>query len=228
MSSYLMYGAHACLAALANPIRKLGRIYISQNYARQYNIAQPHTLLPHKQFMQLSPSDCVCQGIMMEVDRLPIHGLHTLNARKAVILDQITDPHNVGAIIRSAVAFGFCDLITTYDNTFEEGATLAKSASGALEQVRIYRVTNLASAMAELKTMGFWIAGLALDTSCVLDSYKPADKVVIALGSEGRGLRRLTAKNCDDLLRIPMNNIQSLNVSNAAAIAFYEVSKKLC
>ncbi len=170
------------------------------------------------------------QGIVIEVPKnndlvKEIASHH----RRVVILDSITDPHNLGAIIRSAVAFGFDTVITGKTNSAGEGSVVARISSGALEHVNLIKVVNISREILNLKKQGFWIVGLDCNAENSIEHpLMNSDKIAIVLGSEGFGLRPLISKNCDALVKIPMRNseIASINVSNAAAIAFYFVSKK--
>ena len=176
------------------------------------------------------PAGAVHQGIIAQVEPLPALHIDDLIALAQgqdnaiiVVLDQVTDPHNVGAILRSAAAFGALGVVVPDRHAPEETTALAKSASGALERMPLVRVTNLARALDELKDGGFWICGLAADGAVSLAEAKLTGKIALALGAEGDGLRRLTRETCDHLVRLPMvGNMESLNVSNAAAVALYE------
>jgi 23S rRNA (guanosine2251-2'-O)-methyltransferase len=143
-----------------------------------------------------------------------------------VVLDQVQDPHNVGAVMRSASAFGASVVINTFRNSPPEGGVLAKSASGAMEMVRYIRVRNLADSISYLKTQGFWVIGLGGEATESITIVKKYDKIALVMGAEGKGLRQKTRDFCDLIANIPIRREQeSLNISNAAAIALYEASK---
>jgi 23S rRNA (guanosine2251-2'-O)-methyltransferase len=193
----------------------------------------PEALERHA-FERLLPAGSVHQGIAALVEPLvPPDLLEICDAAESsgssllLILDQVTDPHNVGAILRSAAAFGAQAVVVTERNAATESGVLAKSASGALEHVPLVPVTNLARAMAQLKEAGFWCIGLGAEGGETLAEIDLSGRVALVLGAEGAGLRRLTRDNCDKLARLPTQGpIGQLNVSNAAAIALYEVARR--
>ena len=186
----------------------------------------------------LLPPGAVHQGIALRVGALPAVSLGEAllggaglcdnggERRVAVALDRISDPHNLGAIMRSAAAFGACAAIVTERHAPPASGVVAKSASGALEKVPLVRVTNLARALNELKESGFWVVGLDPRAETPLAGAAPQGDAAIVLGAEGGGLRRLTAERCDALCHVPTApGADSLNVSNAAAVALYELRR---
>lgn len=229
-------GVHAVTAALENPNRKIFRILVTPEAARTHDrmlkarAPVGAETVSKNDIDRHLPTGTVHQGIAAQVDPLPAVHIEDLillaklrEDAVIVILDQVTDPHNVGAILRSAAAFGALGVVVPDRHAPEETTALAKSASGALERMPLVRVTNLARALDELKAGGFWICGLAADGAVTLAQAKLSGKIALALGAEGDGLRRLTRETCDHLVRLPMTGqMESLNVSNAAAIALYE------
>ena len=178
---------------------------------------------------RLAPPGAPHQGLLLEVRPLPGRSLDDftpLAGQKNILLmlDQVNDPHNVGACLRSAAALGARALITQDRHTPGETGVLARSAAGALETLPWVRTPNLAQALDRLKDMGYWSIGLAGDTDLTLNSVQMGDNIVIVMGSEGKGLRPLVRKHCDTTVKIPMTDkVESLNVSNAAAIALYQL-----
>jgi 23S rRNA (guanosine2251-2'-O)-methyltransferase len=178
------------------------------------------------------PAGAVHQGFLAAVAPLPDAAVEDIIAAAGeqalvVALDQVTDPHNVGAILRSAEAFGACGVLVTERHAPEETGTLAKAASGALERIPLVRVVNLARGLDQLKQAGFWALGLDERGDRNLADAGIGGRLVLTLGAEGEGLRRLTAERCDLLVRLPMKGaMPSINVSNAAAIALYELSRR--
>ncbi len=228
-----LFGVHAVEAALRNAGRPVLRLLMTENAenrlaeavaARQ---AAPERVSP-RDLDRLLGEDTVHQGVLLETEPLEEPDVAALAARAdagpIVVLDQVTDPHNVGAILRSAAAFGAVAVVLPDRNAPEISGTLAKSASGAVEHVPLVRVVNLNRTLELLKKAGFWSVGLAGEAEQTLASHKLGGRVALVLGSEGDGLRRLTREACDLMARLPTRGpVASLNVSNAAAIALYEL-----
>jgi 23S rRNA (guanosine2251-2'-O)-methyltransferase len=224
--SFLIFGKHAVDAALKNKHRRKIKLFITRALAKEYKAYEAIVELDiceHKEISKKFLNDVVHQGIALEVLPLEQESLEQLKCickerSRIVILDQVTDPHNIGAILRSAAAFDVDAIIVTKDNAPDESGTIAKSASGALEVIPIIKVTNLAATMKYLKEKGYWCIGLDGAAKQNISQITPPEKCVIVLGAES-GMRRLTKDNCDHLVKIPMsNNVESLNVSVAAAI----------
>lgn len=220
---------------MANPERQFKRLIASP--AAREKLTLPNRKLPALEPMEpramdnLLGADAVHQGIAALVQPLAGYVLEDVLHRSGVlvILDQVSDPHNVGAILRSAAAFDAIAVIAPKDNSAPETATMAKAASGGLDIVPRISVTNLASAMRALKEEGWWIIGLAGEATQSLSDIKIGAKTVLVLGAEGKGMRRLTGELCDELARLPISpRMESLNVSNAAVLALYHcaVGKK--
>jgi len=230
----ILYGWHSVTLALANPKRKIRKLLATENAARRLaedNIKpriQPEIVRPDQIAAQL-PADAVHQGLLAEADPLPAPTIDTLEASGIVlVLDQITDPHNVGAILRSAAAFAVKAIVTTARHSPEITGVLAKSASGALEFVPFVTVQNLARALNELKERGFMAVGLDSEGSENLSAVDMKEPLALVLGAEGKGLRQLTRETCDVVARLDMpGEIKSLNVSNAAVLALYIGASKL-
>lgn len=237
---YWLFGQHPVTEAIANPLRKIQRLVrvggaegdLPDTRSTERPLP-PWEPIDRHQLEMLLPEGAVHQGIAARVAPLPEPDLLDICDQAAgrdeavvVILDQVTDPHNVGAILRSAAAFGAVAVILTERHAAPESGTLAKSASGALEHVPLVRVGNLARAMEQLKEAGFWLAGLAAEGKTSLAGAKLSGKVGLVMGAEGSGLRRLTREHCDLLVRLPTSGaISHLNVSNAAAVALYELAR---
>lgn len=240
---FWMYGYHPVKAALLNPGRVIHRLVLTQNAANRLvreigsiDHLKPE-IKPTKYFTELFGVDTTHQGFALELAPLEEMGFDSLDFRNnpeqpIVLLDQVTDPQNVGAILRSVEAFFGKAIITTNRNTPSESGVLAKASSGAIERIPIVRVTNLTVAMARLKEMGFWLIGLDLHGEEELESVlqKTTDvKIGFVMGAEGKGLRETVRKQCDYLAQITINNsINSLNVSNATAICLYSAFKIRC
>jgi 23S rRNA (guanosine2251-2'-O)-methyltransferase len=231
-SDVILYGWHTVTAALANPARHIRRLLATENAVRRLaeeGIAlrvTPELVRPDAIAARLSP-DAVHQGLLAEADPLPSPGIEDMDPSGIVlVLDQITDPHNVGAIMRTAAAFAVAAIVTTARHSPEATGVLAKSASGALELVPIVIVQNLARALAGLKDRGFLTVGLDSNAPDDLAAIKLCAPLALVLGAEGKGLRQLTGDTCDRLARLDLpGEIKSLNVSNAAALALYIASR---
>ena len=242
-----LYGTHAVLAAIANPERAVHEVRLTAQAeaglgaqvgaalaARGGRIAPPDRAQAHD-IAALLPAAAVHQGLAARVEPLANRALaEVVSAGPAgapvVILDRVSDPHNVGAILRSSAVFGVQAIIVPSRHAPAETGALAKAASGALERVAMVRVTNLVRAMQALKDMGFWVIGLDERAPKTLADAPPPRPTALVLGGEGQGLRRLTAERCDALARLPGASIgardfTSLNVSNAAAVALYELTR---
>jgi 23S rRNA (guanosine2251-2'-O)-methyltransferase len=222
---------HAVEAALANPKRNLRRLYLTDNAEHRLQAALAARPMAHERVLprdldrRLGP-DTVHQGALAEVDPLPEPSLTDLAVGTAsgplLVLDHVTDPHNVGAVLRSAAVFGAAGLVMTRRHSPPLDGTLAKSASGALEHVPVALVQNLARAIAELKELGLTVIGLDGEAPERLEETAWPERVALVLGAEGKGLRQLTRESCDRLVRIATNGpFASLNVSNAAAVALH-------
>ncbi len=241
-----LYGIHPVLAALANPKRRCYRILITEENEmvlgpRVAVLAQSHPAgLPGANVVQRDaieralPKGAVHQGIAAEVEALDEPTIEDIcrateiqDSARVLVLDQITDPHNVGAILRSAAAFGAAAVILPERHTPGASATMAKAASGGLEKVPLVRVVNLARTLEQLKQAGYWCVGFDATASVKLNEADLTGKIALVLGAEGEGLRRLTREHCDLMVRIPITRgMDSLNVSNAAAIALYEFARR--
>jgi 23S rRNA (guanosine2251-2'-O)-methyltransferase len=229
-----IYGAHAVEAALRNPRREVRRIYASENAAQRLGVLPrpglPQvTVVPPKDLDRMLGGDSVHQGLLIEVEPLPDMALQDLpDARLILFLDQITDPHNVGAILRSATAFGVDALVITARNSPPLEGALAKAASGGLDHVPVVAVPNLARALAEAGELDFWRIGLDSEGAEPAEKLDAPAKAALVLGAEDRGLRRLTREHCDTIRALTTYGpIASLNVSNAAAIALHLVAGKM-
>ncbi len=231
----ILYGWHTVAAALTNPARRIRRLLATENALRRLRedgIALPQTLemvRPDVIAAQLTP-DAVHQGLFAEADPLPSPEIEDLAASAIVlVLDQITDPHNFGAILRTAAAFAVGAVITTARHSPQASGVLAKSASGALEYVPLVHVQNLARALAALTDRGFLLVGLDSEAADDFASLALHAPLALVLGAEGKGLRQGTRAACDRLARLALPGaIKSLNVSNAAALALYIASRAVC
>lgn len=235
---FWLYGLHAARAALANPDRNVRRIVATARASDELAAvlrgrpgiepADPEALA------RLLPAGAVHQGIALMCDPLPARDLETTvgrwqqGNRRVVVLDQITDPQNEGAILRTSAAFGVAAVVVQDRHAGPESGALAKAASGALDIVPRVAVVNIARALNELGALGFWRVALAGDADTELREATRAGDTAIVLGAEGTGIRRLVRENCDVSAYIPINRaMESLNVSNAAAVALYELGRSL-
>lgn len=229
-----LYGRHAVAAALANPQRTLRRLYGTPDELARIAVPDGLPVLPTDaaELDRLVPRFAVHQGLVLDAEPLPHRFLDEVLAEAAagaplILLDQVTDPQNVGAILRSAAALGARALVTQERHSPPESGLLAKAASGALELVPWVRVVNLARALADIADAGYWRVGLAGDAPMLLREALTTAPPAIVLGAEGGGLRPNTREHCDALARLPMSGlVESLNVSNAAAIALYAAASR--
>ncbi|MBL0375422.1 RNA methyltransferase [Rhizobium sp. KVB221] len=224
-----LYGIHTIKATVANPARKILRLMVTQNALARLELGETDGLpfpveivAPHDIDKLVGP-DAIHQGALVEARPLPVRKLDSLKDKPLIlVLDQVTDPHNVGAILRSAVAFDAGALVTTERHSPTESGVMAKSASGALELIPYIQITNLADALEELHQLGFQTIGLDSEGPEPLEQTFSGSKIALVLGAEGKGLRQKTRATCKALARLDMPGaIKSLNVSNAAAIALY-------
>lgn len=232
-----LYGHHAVAAALANPARVCRRLLATTNalerlgalaarHGLEVETAQPRAL------DRLVAPDAVHQGVVLETEPLPPRRLETVLAelpREALLLalDQVEDPRNLGAILRSAAAFGVAAVLLPERRSAVLGAVCAKAASGALDIVPVVEVTNLARTLVALKDAGFWSLGLDAEAAIPLDGAPRHERAVLVLGAEGKGLRRLVAESCDLAVSLPISpRMESLNVAVAAGIALYALADR--
>ncbi len=228
----ILYGWHTVTAALRNPKRRLRRLLVTDNAARRLEeegiaaAIAPEIVRPSAIDDRLLP-DAVHNGLYLEADPLPSPAIEAVPPRGTVlVLDQITDPHNVGAIFRSAAAFAATAIVTTQRHSPDATAALAKAASGALELVPLVTVQNLGRGLAALKERGFMVVGLDSDGDADLPEMTLRKPLALVLGAEGKGLRQSTRELCDKVARIDMpGDIKSLNVSNAAVLSLYIASR---
>lgn len=239
-----LFGFHAVVQAWLNPRRPCHRLLLTTQAHKEFEgtlvqakargikrpsveIVEAHTI------NHMLPQGSVHQGMLLEADNPPEPSLDDIlesasDCACVVVLDQVTDPHNVGAILRSACAFGAKAVMMTERHAPSVTGTLAKTACGAFDVIPLVRLTNLSQALQRMQKEGFWCIGLAEEGPRALHEMKLPQKVAIVLGAEGEGLRRLTREKCDELAKLPTQPpIGSLNVSNAAAIAIYEITRQI-
>lgn len=230
-----LWGRHAVEAALKNPERRHRKLWATREGVASLDGELPADFpleyAAPADLARLVARDAPHQGLVLECDALEDVFLEDVldgdAARPVVVLDQVTDPHNVGAILRSAAAFGACAIVTQDRHAPPESGTVAKSASGALEVVPWVRVVNLSRALEDIAEAGYWRIGLDGDGTAALGDALPAGPVALVLGAEGEGMRHNVTQHCDAIARLPISRtIESLNVSNAAAIALYAVATR--
>ena len=230
-----LYGRHPVLAALANPERRIERILATREAADRHEAefaSKSVQIVSREELAQRLPAGAVHQGMATLAAPLEEPSLEDVLARcgddaLVLALDQVTDPHNVGAILRSAAAFGIAGVIVTERHAPTDTGVLAKAASGGLELVPLVRAVNLARTLELLKKAGFWIYGLDERGDAPIGALDLGGWVCVVLGAEGEGLRRLTEEKCDRLVIIPTTGpLSALNVSNAAAVAAYEWARR--
>lgn len=230
-----LWGRHAVEAALRNPERHHRKLWATREGVESLDGELPSDFpvewAEGADLARLVARDAPHQGLVLEcepLDDLFLADVLDANpARPVIVLDQVTDPHNVGAIMRSAAAFDACAIVTQDRHAPVESGTLAKSASGALEVLPWVRVVNLARALEEIAEAGYWRIGLDGGAEATLAEALPAGPVALVLGAEGEGMRHNIAQHCDAVARLPISQaMESLNVSNAAAIALYAVATR--
>lgn len=236
-----LYGRHPVMAAINNPKRKINKIFcVKENVEeikKALNIAKRNisiSIVDRKELDKMLPKDAVHQGFAIQCQELDNYTLDEISRLAEnqqnchiLILDQVTDPQNIGAIIRSCVAFDTLALIVQDKNAPTETGTMAKASAGMIEQLPICRVTNLSRAISQLKDCGFWIIGMDGYATTYISEINKTGKIAIVMGSEGKGMRRLVEENCDTTVKLPISStVESLNVSTAAAITLYEINKK--
>ncbi|MGH7039372.1 MAG: 23S rRNA (guanosine(2251)-2'-O)-methyltransferase RlmB [Stellaceae bacterium] len=243
-----LYGRHAVTAALANPERRWRRLVALAGQEEEARRLLGTAVATHRGATEttielrdrdglaaLLPSGAVHQGLALDVEPLPepdlddlLRELATAAGRQVVVvLDQVGDPQNVGAVLRSAAAFGARGVVLAAHGAPPFSGALAKAASGALERLPLVRAVNLARALVRLKAAGFWVCGLDAAAEETLAALDLGPRTVLVLGSEGRGMRRLVREHCDHLARLPTSPAQpTLNVANAAAVALYELARR--
>lgn len=235
------YGRHPVCAAIANPKRQiLSLLCTAENFQELQNLCLKHGRNPNiiriadrKEIERLLPQDAVHQGFaaaVKELEPLDIEDLCDLAAQQdnchILILDQVTDPQNIGAIIRSCVAFNTLALVVQDKNSPGESGSMAKASAGMIELLPVCRVTNLSRAIETLKKAGFWTIGMDGYATTLIDGVNKKGKNAVIMGSEGKGMRRLIEESCDMTVRLPISEkVESLNVATAAAVTLYEMNK---
>ena len=238
-SSTFIFGKHAVLGVLKNPNRALITLYLTEKNAQQWDKAWgdldrlPHRILSMKDIDHILKEDKVHQGFVAQVGPIRVPSFevfleHLPDAGIVVVLDQVTDPHNVGAILRSAAAFGALAVITTERHSAGCEGVVAKTASGALEHVPLLEVGNVRETLTSLKEHQFWVYGFDEGGRETVNHVAFSGRVALVFGAEGKGLRRLTKENSDVLVALPTcGAFSTLNVSTSVAVALYEVARQL-
>ena len=232
-----IYGLHAVIAALRNPDRTVRRILVTENVSKnlqEWADTGVLSIVSRKDIDRNLEPNAVHQGIAAQIEPLATRSVkeiinQTADSKRVTLiaLDQVSDPRNIGAILRSAAAFGAIALLQQDRHAPPVTGAMAKSASGGLEQVSMVYAPNIVRALRQLKVAKFWIVGLDSHAETVLGTSELPDRCCLVLGAEGSGLRRLTREECDLNIKIPINNsIDSLNLSNAAAVALYEINRQ--
>ena len=230
-----LWGRHAVTAALANPERSVRKLWATKEALAHLDLPPglPVTYADAADLGRLVPGDAPHQGLVAEVDPLEDMWLGDLlatgadDARPLLVLDQVTDPHNLGAILRSAAAFDALGVVTQDRHAPPESGTVARAASGALETMPWVRVVNLARALDEIAEAGFWRIGLTGHADRPLAQMMGTQRITLVLGAEGEGMRQNTEAHCDQLACLPISDkVESLNVSNAAAVALYAITTR--
>ncbi len=237
-----LYGRHPVTAAIGNSKRQITSLYTTkENFDELNDLCRKNSrntamikVVDRKEIDKLLPPDAVHQGFAAAVKELEAYSLEEICALAEeqsnchiLILDQVTDPQNIGAIIRSCVAFDTLALIVQDKNSPTESGAMAKASAGMIEHLPIVRVTNLARAIDYLKKSGFWIIGMDGYAKTTIDKMNTSGKIAVIMGSEGKGMRRLIEESCDDTVRLPISEkVESLNVATAAAITLYELNKR--
>lgn len=230
---FWIYGYHAVIAALKNPNRPKLRLVLSSTIPEDVEPLFKPELVSKSEITQLLPQGALHQGIALLTRQLSANTLDSLlvNLEKqsiVVAIDSMDDPHNLGAILRSSVAFGADAVMITERNSPELNGTVAKAASGALDIIPVIKVKNISRSLEKLKNANYWCLGLDNNANTELSDFDAGNRVVLILGSEGKGIRRLTKESCDHMVRIPISHrISSLNVSVSAAIALHKISERL-
>ena len=241
-SGLLIYGRHAVEAAIGNPARVINRIMTTAENSEVLKKLLLQSgrdtallkVVERKEIDKQLPAEAVHQGIAAQVKPLENQLLEDIcilaegkDRCRVLILDQVTDPQNVGAIIRSCAAFGADALIMQDKNAPAESGAMVKASAGTIEFLPVCRVTNLSRAIEHLKKAGFWVAGRDGYAETTIDKMKKNGRIAIVMGSEGKGIRRLGEESCDETVKLPIDaRVESLNVSTAAAIALYEMSRE--